>query len=120
MKYLILLSLILLSTMAYSQTISSENYSKLQLDLPNVEVVETSSSRIIIEASIKTSASPNLHKFLLDSNRYDAKITKDKTKDSIIISSNKKPPVIVKGEEIKEQVSYKVYVPKHIQLVNQI
>ena len=106
-----------------TQTILATNVATINLSLnsENIEIIETKGSRIIIETKIALEGVTNLTllDFVISSGRYELINKLDQTNQSISVSRKKnKNSLIVKGEEVKENLSYKILVPETIKFVN--
>ncbi len=111
-------------TIAHAYTIDTE-ITQLILDLENnakVEIRKTAASRVSIEVTIKAQV-PNdkMLSFLVEQGRYAHETTADNGKGTLKIANKKNKTVLmVKGQEVKEEFVYIVYVPNQIQFVKNI
>lgn len=110
------------ATLKFNQTFSSMNAVNINLAVESTDIVVKSikGSRIVIEMLINIS-SPNtrLLEFIAKDGRYDLEKSFDDKTQTLTLSEKKHKDVItIKGEEITEQVSYVIYVPKTVQRVN--
>ena len=92
----------------------------LGFDLKRVEVITTKSSRMRIEKTVRVpDISLKLLDYLISTGRYDLVENQDQASAKSIIKDKKVNHVLViKGKECKEEFSYVVYLPDHIQQVN--
>lgn len=107
-----------------SQTVSAGTASTVNLDLngSDVEIVETKGSRIVIESSISLSPMDNtkLLEFVIKSGRYELESKFDNTTQTLTIKRKKNTDVlIIKGQECKETIKYKILIPTSVKFVNQ-
>jgi hypothetical protein len=95
---------------------------KINLDVQSNDVVikNIKGSRVIIEMLIHISSpNTNLLEFIAKNGRYDLnKSFNDETQTLILAAKKHKDIITIKGKEISEQVSYVIYVPETVQLVN--
>ena len=107
-----------------SQTVSAATAITVNLDLDasDIEIVETKGSRIVIESSITLHQMNNtrLLDFVIKSGRYELDSNFDNTTRTLTIERKKNRDVLViKGEECKETVKYKILIPTSVKFVNQ-
>ena len=120
----------LVSTISWSQqasktihqTFTTDGAEKININVvgSKVEMRETKGSRILCEVTIKLAvANERLLDFVANSGRYDLEKVIDNAINELTISSKKSNNVIVvKGEEIREEISYIFYIPATVKFVN--
>lgn len=97
----------------------NKDIARLNIALPQAQVKlkETNSSRILVETTVKLpNVSNNLLNYLKTCGRYNLNVKEDRTNSKLILdsSSNLNGKLIVKGEEIKEEISYTIYLPTDV------
>lgn len=120
----------LMSTISWSQQVSKTIHQTFTIDGTEkininvvgskVEMRETKGSRVLCEVTVKLAvANERLLDFVANSGRYDLDKVVDNATNELTISSKKSNNVIVvKGEEIREEISYIFYIPATIKFVN--
>lgn len=106
------------ASLTFNQTFSTLKATNLELKLnsQNIKIKNTKGSRIIVEASVQISSSNyNLLEFMQNTGRYELEQQMDADRKVLILSTKRlKNVVVIKGEEIRETISYTVYVPNTI------
>lgn len=106
------------ASMKYTQTFAAYDADKINVDIKgnNVKVVykETRGTRILLETTVVIS-SDNLRllEFVVEGGRYE--LTKDYDANTRQLTVNNKKDndlIIIKGQEIKEEVTYVIYLPE--------
>lgn len=83
----------------------------LDFDAENLEVVTTKGSRVIVEMTVKFDApSDAVANFIMKTNRYEVELLNDDKCQRLAAKS--KGQLIVMGQELQENVSYKIFVPE--------
>lgn len=111
------------ATIRFNQTFSSMSAVKILMDVEssNIEVQTIKGSRILVEMAIKIS-SPNerLLEFIAEQGRYDLEKKFDQSINSLTLASKKnKDVLIIKGEEIREEFAYILYLPETTEFVRE-
>ncbi len=111
-------------TRTASQTITAGTATTVNLDLGSndVEIAETKGSRIIVEASIGLDKldNVNLLEFVIKTGRYELESKLDNTTQTLTITRKKNLNILmVKGQECKENVKYKILIPSSVKFVHQ-
>jgi len=88
----------------------------LQLPENTYEIRHTGSQRLLINLNIATNASSEKAvQVLIKQGRYNITATKDNMTKKMSINSNINEGVIfINGRELKEEIKYIVYIPKHM------
>ena len=110
------------ANLKFNQTFSSMNAVHVDLDIKSNDIIikTIKGSRIVIEMLINIS-SPNMNllEFIAEGGRYDLKKSfNDETKTLILTAKKHKDIITIKGKEIKEEVSYVIYLPESMQSVH--
>jgi len=104
------------------QTLTTDGAEKININVvgSKIEMRETKGSRILCEVTIRLAVSnERLLDFVANSGRYDLEKIVDNAVNELTISSQKSNNVIVvKGEEIREDISYIFYIPATVKFVN--
>lgn len=92
----------------------------LEVNSPNLKVKYTQGTRILVETRVSLSIdnSTLLH-FIAQKGRYD--LTKEldlTTKCLKLVPKNKQDLILVKGKELQEDISYTIYIPREMALVD--
>jgi hypothetical protein len=110
------------ANLKFNQTFSSMNAVNVDLDVKSNDIIikTIKGSRIVIEMLINIS-SPNMNllEFIAEGGRYDLKKSFNDETQTLILSAKKHTDIItIKGKEIKEEVSYVIYLPETMQSVH--
>ncbi len=104
------------------QTFTLDGAEKININVvgSKVEIRETKGSRILCETTVKLAVSnEKLLDFVANSGRYDLdKVIDNATNELTIASKKSNNVIVVKGEEIREELSYIFYIPTTIKFVN--
>lgn len=125
MKYLYLISFLLISNLALGQAtktvhqaFSSSGIEKIVLNLnsPNVEVKETKGSRVLVEVTVSICSPSNaMIEYLANAGRFELLAQEDETANTMTIYTKKNNDVLMyKGQPCEETFHYVIYVPEHI------
>lgn len=93
----------------------------LEIDSDNIEIRKTSGSRIMMETHVKIGHhNESILKFMSQSGRYDFVLTYDQQEARAYLkpASPNQPKIQLRGKAIREELSFVIYVPQHIQYVN--
>ena len=99
----------------------TENVETIIVDIKGdeVEIKETKGTRILVETLVKLSL-PNeaLLNFVIESGRYELiKKHNSSTRELSIESKKNRNLIIVKGDECKEDIKYKIYIPLNLHIL---
>ena len=110
------------ANLKFNQTFSSRNAVNINLNVESNDIVVKTikGSRIVIEMLISISSpNTNLLEFIAKGGRYDLeKAFNDETQTLTLNAKKHKDIISIKGQEIREEVSYVIYVPEDTQRVN--
>ncbi|BDS15519.1 hypothetical protein [Aureispira anguillae] len=110
------------ATLKFHQTFASMNADKINMnvDSDNITIKTIKGSRIVVEMLIKISSNNSrLLEFIAAGGRYDLEKKFDDNQHTLVLNSKKiKDIITIKGEEIKEEIGYVVYVPETTQFVH--
>lgn len=106
------------SKVVHHYALDTKDMEELVLNLPedSYEVKTTSSQRILINLTITTNASSEKAvQVLTKQGRYDLITQKDNsTRIMSVNSSEDRGVIFINGQELKEEVTYLVYIPRHL------
>lgn len=109
-------------TKTLHQTFTLDGAEKINVNVvgKTVEIKETKGTRILVETKVTISLpNPRLLDFVANSGRYDLVKTLDAGTRELTLGSKKSNDVIVvKGEECKETLEYKIYLPSTVKFAN--
>jgi hypothetical protein len=110
------------ANLKFNQTFSSRNAVNINLNVESNDIVVKTikGSRIVIEMLISISSpNTNLLEFIAKGGRYDLeKAFNDETQTLTLNAKKHKDIITIKGQEVREEVSYVIYVPEDTQRVN--
>lgn len=105
-----------------SQAISIGSAESILLDLPSskLEIKYIAGTRVFIETKVQISIeNKQLLNFIIQKGRYDLTKTLNKNTRCLHISySLNKNTILAKGKVVQEQLSYIIYIPRKMTLVN--
>ncbi|CAA6825982.1 MAG: Unknown protein [uncultured Aureispira sp.] len=128
-KYFCFLMLFNLPILLSAQVSTSLNQSfktdaaqsiSIQVNSPNLKIVYIKGRRVLVETTVSVSIenSTLLH-FMTQKGRYDLIQELDEnTKCLNIIPKNKQNLILVKGEKLKENISYTIYIPEEMAFID--
>jgi hypothetical protein len=106
------------SKVVHHYALDTRDMDELVLNLPegSYELRTTSSQRLLINLTITTNASSEKAvQVLTKQGRYELVTQKDNTNRIMSLNSKENRGVIfINGKELKEDVRYLVYIPKHL------
>lgn len=98
-----------------------KSINKIKIDVPSnqIEILHIKGSRINIETTVRLSSGSLAQlEYMTKSGRYDLDVATNKATSTLSLSPNyNNKVIIVRGEEIKETVTYTIYVPDHVLFV---
>ncbi len=110
------------ANLKFNQTFSSRNALNINLEVESNDVVikNIKGSRIVIEMLISISSpNTNLLDFIAKGGRYDLeKSFNDETQTLTLSAKKHKDVITIKGQEVREKISYVIYVPETTERVN--
>ena len=92
----------------------------IQINSPNLKVKYIQGTRILVETKVSLSIdnSALLH-FITQKGRYDLiKELDTNTKCIKLVPKNKQNLILIKGEELQENVSYTIYIPQTMAFID--
>ena len=104
-----------------NQTFSLDNAQTIHIDAQksHIKIERIQGSRILVEIAAHIST-PNLTllEFIAKKGRYNLTKILDSNTGELILTENKSNnPLIIKGEEVIEKISYTIYIPNSVKYV---
>jgi len=104
------------------QTFTLDGAEKINVNVvgKKVELKETKGTRILVETKVTISLpNPRLLDFVTNSGRYDLiKKMNASTRELSLESKKSNDVIVIKGEECKEVLEYKIYLPETVKFAN--
>ncbi|MDC0230714.1 hypothetical protein OAK19_02020 [Aureispira] len=98
--------------------INTKNIDEVNVQLPenSYEIKSTSSQRMLVDMNVLANTSTdNALRILMAQGRYNIQTIKDNTSNKLCLKPSENLGVIfINGKELKENIKYTVYIPKHI------
>ncbi|MCH2023737.1 MAG: hypothetical protein MK207_14775 [Saprospiraceae bacterium] len=98
--------------------IDTKNINEVNIQLPenSYEIKSTSSQRMLIDLNVlANNTTDNALRILMEQGRYNIQTTKDNTSNKLCLKpSGNLAAIFINGKELKENIKYTVYIPKHI------
>lgn len=90
----------------------------LEMSKNQVEIVRVKGTRISVEAVVRMSAgTAPLLDYLVKSGRYELKATIDAIGSLTLSPQKNKNPLMIKGEECQEVITYVIHIPETVDYV---
>ncbi|MCH2023386.1 MAG: hypothetical protein MK207_13000 [Saprospiraceae bacterium] len=111
------------SNVKFSQAFHSSNVNSISFRVvnPNIEIKSITGPVIVVETYVQISASNyNLLKYMIKKGRYNlnSKID-DMSKNMTLLDKELTKEIIIGGEKVEEEIKYVIYVPEHIEIIEQ-
>ena len=116
------------SNVKFSQAFHSSNVNSISFRVvnPNIEIKSITGPVIVVETYVQISASNyNLLKYMIKKGRYNlnSKILNNKiddmSKNMTLLDKDLTKEIIIGGEKVEEEIKYVIYVPEHIEIIEQ-
>jgi len=129
LKYFCFLTLFSLPSLLSAQVSTSLNQIfkideaqsiNIQINNPNLKIKYTKGTRILVETTVSISIeNPTLLHFITQKGRYDLVSALDKsTKCLKILPKNERSLILIKGQELLEDISYTIYIPEEMAFID--
>lgn len=90
---------------------------RINVDPSLIKIQPTRSTRVLVEANITINGSMPLLDYAIGTGRYN--LTAVMEGDVLTITPNeRKQAIIIRGEEIQEEINYTIYMPEHLEQKN--
>jgi hypothetical protein len=99
-----------------SFNIDAAQFISIQVNNPNLTIKYTQGTRILVETKVSLSVDNlTLLNFITQQGRYDLiKKVDPNTKCLTLVLKNKQDLILIKGKELKEKISYTIYIPREL------
>lgn len=93
------------------------NRIRFNIDPNNIEVKTTRGTRLIIEINVAINSSMTLLDYAIGTGRYNVEQVVEG--DVMTINpSERKQAIMIRGQEIQEEITYTIYMPEHLEQKN--